>query len=321
RAGVSREAAFYHARAAKPFRGDSPSSLAVNRFWKVLTGGAALTDHTSAAHLKKGRVPLDETLYLGWPERFREINFELISGAGEGWKAVLEYPTAVDQTGKPTAWAAVPKVKDTTDGLKQSGQLTFDPPGDWKPAVIHGDARLHFVRLRPTGAGKSPVANTILGRDYVNAKGTNSGAIPAFDAAADANKDGYLDDEEYAKRAAGKDARFIHESRMFTRNYGQMRFGTNPSGVGFADWAVDYHQRFLTRQPLAAGLFMDNSEGKAPVDVADVLEPVQRYAADYGAMLGAIEKAIAPRWVLANTAGGGKHSDPVIQFNPAYFEE
>jgi hypothetical protein len=108
---------------------------------------------------------------------------------------------------------------------------------------------------------------------------------------------------------------------MFTRNYGQMRFGTNPSGVGFSGWGVDYHQRFLTRQPLAAGLFMDNSEGKAPVDAADVVEPVQQYAVDYGAMLGAIEKAIAPRWVLANTAGGGKSSDPVIQYNPAYFEE
>jgi hypothetical protein len=38
-------------------------------------------------------------------------------------------------------------------------------------------------------------------------------------------------------------------------------------------------------------------------------------------MLAAIEKAIAPRWVLANTAGGGRHCEPVVQFNPAYFEE
>lgn len=321
RAGVSREGAFYHARAAKPFRGDSPSSLAVNRFWKVLTGGTALTDHTSAAHLKKGRTPLDGSLVLGWPDRFREINFELVSGAAGGWKAVLECPTAVDDAGNPTKWTVLAAVTDTTNGLKQSGQITFDPQRDWKPAVVHGDARLHFVRLRPTGGGKAPVANTILGRDYAGAKGTTSGAIPAFDADADTNKDGYLDDAEYAKRAPGKDARFIHESRMFTRNYGPMRFATNPSGVGFGGWGVDYHQRFLTRQPLAAGLFMDNSEGKAPVDAADVVEPVHQYAVDYGAMLGAIEKAIAPRWVLANSAGGGKHSDPVIQFNPAYFEE
>jgi hypothetical protein len=321
RANVAREAAFYHARAATKFGGNSPSSLAVNRFWKVLIGGAALTDHTSAAHVKNGRIPLNASLYLGWPDRFREVNFDLTSGAAGGWKAVLEYASAVDDKGKPTQWTALKTVSDTSNGLQQSGQVTFDPPADWKPAVIHGDLRLHFIRFRSNGAGRSPVANTILGRDYVDAKGTTSGVIPAFDADADANKDGYLDDAEYAKRAPGKDARFIHESRMFTRSYGQMRFATNPAGPGFAGWGVDYHQRFLARHPLAAGLFMDNSEGKAPVDAGDVLEPVHQYAADYGAMLGQIEKAIAPRWILANTAGGGRHCEPVIQYNPAYFEE
>jgi hypothetical protein len=321
RNGLSREAAFYHARAAKPFAGDSPSSLAVNRFWKVLTGGQALTDHTSAAHLKTCRVPLDAALYLGWPDRFRETNFALFAGADGGWTAALEYPTAVDESGKPVKWATLNPVTDTTNGMKQSGQVTFDPPADWKPAAIHGDARLYFVRFRPKGGGRAPVANTILGRDYVGAKGTTGGVIPAFDTDADVNKDGYLDDAEYAKRAPGKDARFIHESRMFTRNYGQMRFATNPSGAGFSGWGVDYHKRFMQRHPLAAGLFMDNSEGKPPVDSGDVLESPDRFPADYGAMLGAIEKAIVPRWVLANTAGGGRHCEPVIQYNPAYFEE
>jgi hypothetical protein len=319
--GLSREAAFYHARSAKPFRGDSPSSLAVNRFWKVLSGGTSLTDHTSAAHLKKGRIPFENLLYLGWPDRFREINFDLVSGAGGGWKAVLEYPTAVDDAGKPTAWAKLATVADTTNALARTGQVTFDPPADWKPAVVQGEERLYYVRFRKIALGTAPVASTILGRDYVNAHGTTSGVIPAFDSDADANKDGYLDDAEYARRAAGKDARFMHESRMFCRNYGQMRFATNPSGAGFSGWGVDYHRRFLAKHPLAAGLFMDNSEGKAPVDPADVLEPVHQYAVDYGAMVGAIGRDITPRWVLANTAGGGRSCEPVIQYNPAYFEE
>ena len=38
-------------------------------------------------------------------------------------------------------------------------------------------------------------------------------------------------------------------------------------------------------------------------------------------MLAAIAQALAPRWVLANTAGGGVRADPVIRQNPAYFEE
>jgi hypothetical protein len=321
RTNTPREAAFYHARAATKFGGNSPSSLAVNRFWKVLTGTTNLTDHTSSAHVKNGRVPFNGSLYLGWPDRFREVNFELISGAAGGWKAALECPTAVDENGKPTKWAALKPVTDTTNGLQSSGQVAFDPPSDWKPATIHGDARLYFVRFHPTNPGRAPVAGTILGRDYVDAKGTTSGVIPAFDADADKNKDGYLDDAEYANRAPGKDARFIHESRMFTRSYGQMRFAVNPSGPGFSGWAVDYHKRVLARHPLAAGLFMDNSEGKSPVDAGDVLEPVHRYAADYGTLLAEIEKAVAPRWILANTAGGGRHCEPVIQYNPAYFEE
>jgi hypothetical protein len=318
---LPREAAFYHARAAKQFRGDSPSSLSVNRFWKVLTGNGGLTEHTSSAHLQKGRIPVDGALYLGWPDRFREINFQLISGAAGGWKAIVEYPTAVDATGKPTTWAPLKLVADTTNGLQQSGQVTFDPPADWKPAVMQGVYRLHYVRFRTMVAGTAPIANTILGRDYVEAKGTNGGVIPAFDHDADVNKDGYLDDAEYARRAPGKNARFVHESRMFTQNYGQMRFGTNPSGQGFAGWGVDYHRRFLAQQPLAAGLFMDNSDGQAPVEAGDVLEPVQNYAADYGLMLNAISKAIAPHWVLGNSAGSGRNAETVIKCNPAYFEE
>jgi hypothetical protein len=38
-------------------------------------------------------------------------------------------------------------------------------------------------------------------------------------------------------------------------------------------------------------------------------------------MLAAISRALAPRWVLANTAGGGVRADAVIRQNPAYFEE
>jgi hypothetical protein len=100
-----------------------------------------------------------------------------------------------------------------------------------------------------------------------------------------------------------------------------MRLATNPSSPEFRKWAVDYHVRFLARQPLAAGLFMDNSEGKPPVEARDVREPVADYANDYGTMLAAISKAVAPRWVLANTAGGFARADAVVRRNPAYLEE
>lgn len=323
--GMSREAAFYHAARPTPFRGDSPSSRPVTWFWRVYRGGESLSDVT---HLTRPDAPAPltfgargEAVCLGHPDRFREINFTLASGAGGGWSAVTEYPTAVDADGRPTAWAALQPLTDTTAGLTRSGQVTFDPPADWKAASLGGSYRLHYARFRTTAGGTAPAAKAVLGRDYVGAAGRTEGVIPIFDAGADANGDDYLDDAEYARRAPGKDARFLHESRLPSGGYGQMRLATNPSSADFRRWAVDYHARFLAKQPLAAGLFMDNSEGKPPVEARDVREPLADYAKDYGSMLGEISKAVAPRWVLANTAGGFAHADAVVCRCPAYFEE
>jgi hypothetical protein len=325
-AGVSREAAFYHAARPATFRGDSPSSRPVAWFWRVYRGTDALTDLTYLIRAEAtSRIAFGarggEALYLGHPDRFREINFDLATGAGAGWSAALEYPTAVDANGKPTTWAALKSLTDTMAGLTKTGQLTFDPPADWKPASLANSYRLYYVRFRTTTGGSAPAARTILGRDYVGAKGRGEGVIPVFDTAADANGDGYLDDAEYAKRAPGKDARFIHESRLPCANYGQMRPAANPSSPDFRKWAVDYHVRLIGRQPLATGLFMDNSAGKPFVDARDAREPLADYAKDYGAMLADISKAVAPHWILGNTAGGLKNADAVIRQSPAYLEE
>jgi hypothetical protein len=322
--GLPREAAFYHAAAAKPFRGDSPSSLPVTWFWNVQRGGGrGLADLTAAAR-GKGRASFGEageSLYAGHPDRFREINLNLVAGARGGWSARLEYAAGVDERGRAAAWKPLPLLADTTAGLARGGQVTFDPPADWKPVSVGGSPRLYHVRFRTTAAGTPPVAGSILGRDYVGAHGTTAGVIPAFDSAADANGDGYLDDAEYARRAPGKDARFVHESRMLTESYGQMRFYANPSSAGFRQWAVAHHARVLEELPLAGGFFMDNSEGKVRVRAGDVVEPLAGFATDYGAMLAAVSRGIAPRWVLANTAGGYAQADPVLRQNPAYFEE
>jgi hypothetical protein len=323
--GLSREAAFYHAARATPFRGDSPSSRPVAWFWGVYRGGQGLTDLTNAAHARPAQRlafgGAGEALYVGYPDRFREVNVELAAPAGAGWSAALEYATAVDGTGRPTAWAALKPLADTTAGLKASGQVTFAPPAGWKSALVGGSARLFYVRFRTASGGQPPVAGSILGRDYVGARGKTEGVVPAFDSSADANGDGYLDDAEYARRAAGKDARFLYESRMPCESYGQMRFCTNPSPPEFRKWAVDYQARYSKSNPAAAGLFMDNSEGRPSVRAADVRERLDSFGPDYGAMLKAISTAIAPRWILANTAGGGAQAHPVIRQNPAYLEE
>lgn len=321
--GYSREEAFYHVSQATPFTGTGGSTQPVNWFWGVYVGGSTLTDRTWQAHGGNGTGVafggLGQSTYIGYTDRFWQININLASAAGNGWTGVLEYPTAVDAAGNPTAWAKLPTLGDTTAGLTQSGQITFNPPPDWKAASLNGSAPLYYVRIRTVTAGTAPLAATILGEDYTNSNGGNTGVIPAFDWSADTDHDGYLNPTEYANRAPGMNARFAYQSRLFS--YGPMRFATNPGDAAFRSWAVDYDVRFLKSNPLAAGLFMDNSGGKASAAAGSVLEPVGTYSTDYGTLLYQIGRAIGPKWILANTAGGGADANPTIQRVQGYFEE
>jgi hypothetical protein len=323
----SPEDAFYHVTIPTPFTGASASSQPVNWFWYVGRGSSltALTDLTTAAHDSTvGDVRFGsagQSLYIGYLDPFRELNFNLSQVAASGWKGVLEYASAVDANGIPTAWKQLTMLNDGTSGFTKSGQITFDPPADWSMSQVGPVGRLFYVRIRTTVDGTAPAATTILGRDYVNANGASQGTIPAFDYAADKNHDGYLNDAEYAQRAPGKDARFAYESRLFYPYYGQMRFVTNPSSTHVQQWAADYDARLLASQPLADGLFLDNSGGVLPIAGYSVLEPTAAYSADYGTMLGAISRHIAPKWLVANTSGGGAPTDVVIQNTAASLEE
>jgi hypothetical protein len=309
--GVSRELAFYHVTKATSFTGTSASSQPVTWFWGVYqTTGSTTTDVTSAA--RGGRTfdvqfgAAGTTTAIGYTDEFREMNVTLAHGGTSGWSGVWEYVSAVDANGNPTAWKTLRLNQDGTNGLRQSGTITFDPPADWVAASIGGSARLLYVRFRVTAgsADNGAELKTVFGRDYVRAAGGFSGVIPAFDYSADKNGDGYLDDAEYATRQPGMDARFVYESRLFYPYYGQMRFVTDPSASAVRKWAADYHVRLLNANPLADGVMMDNSTGKVPFPGISVVEPTTTYAADYGALIGAVNRAIAPRWVLANTAGG-----------------
>jgi hypothetical protein len=319
---LDREAAFYHVTKSLPFQGDSPSSQPVTWFWQVCRGGPRFTDLTAAARGKGGRVVFGsagEALYAGYPERFREVNLAMVSSRSAGWSVNLEYARGGGND-KPLRWAAVRVRSDTTGGLRRSGRITFDPPAGWRPTSVGGGARLYFVRFRTARGGRPPVAAAVLSRDYVGARGGTSGTVPAFDFKADANRDGYLDDAEYARRAPGKDARFVYESRVLTQQYGQMRFSTNPGAPAFRKWAVRHTTRLLRRNPLADGLFMDNCDGRPPFVTTDVREPVSTYAADSGVMLQQISRAIAPRWVLMNLVENPR-ADPVVRYLPAYYSE
>jgi hypothetical protein len=319
--GYSREEAFYHVSQATPYTDRGGSTQPVDWFWGVYVGGSTLSDFTSQTHAGGGITfgSVGQSVYIGYPDQFWEINLAFASGASGGWSGLLEYPTAVDSSGNPTSWAPLNTLGNTTAGFTQSGQITFNPPADWKTASIDGSPRMYYVRILTTAAGTAPVANTILGDDYTNSNGGNTGVIPAYDWALNPTG-GYLDPAQYAiAAAAGYTARFAYQSRLFS--YGPMRFATNPSDTGFRAWAVNYEEQNLNNNPWAAGLFMDNSTGVAPANATSVIEPISTYSTDYGTLLYEIGQAIEPKWILANTSGGGSNANPTAQMVQGYFEE
>jgi hypothetical protein len=324
--GLNPESAFYHVAQATPFSGTSPSSQPVNWFWTVsLTGTGTAQDLTARADGSlAGGVSfggVGQAINIAYPEQFNLINLSLSTPAASGWSAVVEYPSAVDTSGNPTAWSALTLNSDTTNGLHQSGQIGFDPPSNWKIATVNGSAPMYYLRYRTLTSGTAPVATTILADDYVGANGGKSGVIPGFDTSADLDHDGYLNNAEYANRKPGMNARFLYQSRAFYGSYGQMRFATNPSDSGFRAWATQYEVSLLNSQPYSSGLFVDNSGGNFDVSAAVLLESASSYSNDYGTLLRAIGHAIAPRWILANTAGGGTAASAVVQNVAGYFEE
>ncbi|HVK15450.1 MAG TPA: Ig-like domain-containing protein [Fimbriiglobus sp.] len=332
RVGANRELAFYHVSRATAFTGSSPSSMPVNYLWGVWRGSATsytgLTDLTSAA--RGGRTfgvafgSAGNAVSIGYPDRFRELNYTLNRPAAAGWRGVYEYVSAVDENGFPTQWKPLTLLEDGTNALTQNGRVTFDPPQDWVAAKVGStSARLFFVRVRTEAgtASLAPDAKYIFGRDYVGAAGKTQGTIPAFDYAADADGDGYLSDSEYTGRAAGKDARFVYESRLFYPYYGQMRFVTHPGSSAVRRWAADYHVALLGQYPLADGLFLDNSNGRLPFTGTPVIEPTANYGDETANMVAAVWGAVAPRTVFTNTSGGLADADPVARASTGVFEE
>ncbi len=117
------------------------------------------------------------------------------------------------------------------------------------------------------------------------------------------------------------DARFVYESRAFYPAYGQNRFAANVGNGWYGQWAADFSYRFLQANPGAAGLFVDNSLSKIAFDPTTIAESLDNYADNYAQVLAAINAKIAPKWVLANVAGGGTAVDALANRGISYLEE
>ncbi len=324
--GIDPEHAFYHVSQATPFTGNSASSQPVAWFWSVLAGSnGSWIDDTSKAHATSGANVkfggVGQSVVIGYPEQFAEIDLALAAAASNGWSGAIQYVSAVDASGNPTAWSSLTTYANTTNGLTASGHILFNPPADWVAASINGSKRLYSVRVLTTSGGTAPIATSVLGADYTNSKGTASGVIPAFDYTADINHDGYLSPAEYAKRKSGMNAVFAYQSRVFYPSYGQMRFAVNPASAAVQNWFAQYANQLLGENPLAAGLFVDNSNAQSPVSGISTVETAANYSQDYASMLATASQKITPRWIIANVAGGGTATNGVIVATAAVFDE
>ena len=134
--------------------------MPVDQFWSMYRG----SDATSWAYLNKSPKASDppfalaaagESVIVGYPEKFRELNVTLQTPAGGNWQGVLQYVQAVDAGGNPTRWGTVPLLSDTSGGFRRSGQLLFDPPKDWVTATIR--ARM---------SAKCPISMITVGADF-----------------------------------------------------------------------------------------------------------------------------------------------------------
>src|SRR5262249_4133676 len=128
---------------------------------------------------------------------------------------------------------------------------------------------------------------------------------------------------QYANRKPGMDAWFAYQGRMPYGSYGQQRYAINPSNVGLQQFAVSYLQAVLGTQPLASRFFVDHSGGSLPFGSAvPTVESLANYSADYANMLGFVRQALAPHWLLANTADNdGSGGDLVSKQVQGWYEE
>ncbi len=323
---LDRESAFYHVTSPTAYSGMSASAVFVNHFWGIYSsavGSNQFTDLTTTMRSGKtdNRVlEANQTLNIGWTDRFREINIELASAAAN-WSGEMEYVSEVNADGTPKTWKTLNVLSNSTNNLRNRGTIVFDPPKDWQAAKLNGtEAHLYYVRLVGQG-GTAPRISMITGRDYTNANGATTGTIPVFDYTADSDGDGYLNDAEYARRQAGHDARFVHETRLFYPYYGPMRFVSNASSQPWRDWVVQYHQAFLSQHPHADGLFLDNSNGKLPFSGVPVRESVNNFTTDLATTIQQLNDALPKHLIVSNTIGSFEPGDRIAAASSGVLEE
>lgn len=336
---IDPELGFFHA--AQPFNYTigGANTLPVIQPWSLFTGSGA-NNFSSNLNFYSSRDSLPAVLpnqsgyylYFGYPEKFRQISLTGIqTAANSGWSYTLEYPTYTN----PITWSGIPILTDGTNGLTKNGIIDFDVPSGWVPTsfninyyieAVTTNHSYYYVRFNVHSSGVSPYYTGICGRDYIGGGYGVGGTWPVFDSASDSGNKGYLNANEYATRAAGKDAYFKYESRL--PSYGAWRLQVNLSNQAIQNWTVLYNTGVFNTYSEYNGLFVDNCACTLNFAQSYSVENISNYASDTAATLNQLWQAVPPhssagqRWLLPNVGGASTASlQTVVQLCPAYYSE
>lgn len=119
------------------------------------------------------QIPLGWTMYIASMEPFDKINVRLAAPANGG-SVTYEYSKGAGVWGDLTT---APHWNDGTAGLTSglaSTQISFYPPTDWAPDVVHGTRAKFWVRIKPTGDFLAPSIFNLRGDTLLSAYNNTS---------------------------------------------------------------------------------------------------------------------------------------------------
>lgn len=217
----------------------------------LLLNGSSFSDVTNQSYAGNQTITISDKMLVGYAEPFAEMNFN-ISSAGSG--------SVAWQYWNGSAYAALTVSGDGTNGLKQSGKITFTPPADWAKKSENGSYSKYWVRAIVSGGAAT--FTKIYGDNWLPSSPNNG---RGWDPNASGRVNIGLGNLEYNPNPpSGSSAKFRYQARTVGIWTNNLFFG-NPSFIqnGKRPWAQFLTDRVigLAQSQGFTGIMFDDGEG------------------------------------------------------------
>ena len=157
--------------------GDSPGmpAYAINGIFTLV--GSTYKDVTVQAYCPTSGVPTDywgycanypaspvtvsDRLLIGYQIPFDTVNITLHTPRSGG--------TVTWQYWNGSSFSSLTLASDTTNRLTTTGTVTFLPPSNWVPSVVHGSQSKYWVQITVSGASTNPSLSKVYGDNLLSA--------------------------------------------------------------------------------------------------------------------------------------------------------